>query len=57
MLGLAPSIHALNTAPISEVVDGRDKPDHDGKGRLVRDDGGVSLRYRISRLSRGDGMA
>jgi len=33
MLGLVPSIHVLNTASDqqSKDVDGRDKPDHDGK--------------------------
>jgi hypothetical protein len=32
MLGLVPSIHVLNAHPMKEDVDGRDKPDHDGKG-------------------------
>jgi hypothetical protein len=33
MLALVASIHVLNTTPSKEGVDGRDKPDHDGKNR------------------------
>ncbi|MFC5418720.1 hypothetical protein SAMN05428997_104272 [Bosea sp. CRIB-10] len=32
MLALVASIHVLNTNSTDEYVDGRDKPDHDGKG-------------------------
>jgi hypothetical protein len=31
MLAPVASIHVLNTASIGEDVDGRDKPDHDGR--------------------------
>ena len=31
MLALVASIHVLNTTLMSKDVDGRDKPDHDGR--------------------------
>ncbi|RYE29179.1 MAG: hypothetical protein EOP23_22020 [Hyphomicrobiales bacterium] len=35
MLALVASIHVLRTRSISEDVDGRDKPDHDGKRQSI----------------------